>query len=418
MKRYFLPTMMLACMTLIAASCQDDNTTTPDGTVDKASKEETLYKLYPDASNITWSVKGNYAVADFSADTSRYTAWLDNAGNWYMTESDMLFEQLPQAVKEAFNSSEYATGRVDDVDKIFREGAETVYVIEVEGAQNGVKTEIDLYYSEDGVLVKSVVDADDDYDYSDFIPAPSSGSIEEFIAKNYPAAHIVDIDSENGMTEVEILDRRICRELLFNASNEWVHTKTEITLADVPTQVMEAFKASSYANYYIDDIDYYETPTENYYRFDLKSAAGDVKINIGADGKMTEPSSQPGIDGNQENGGMLDAAVKNFILEKYPTAQVLEYDYDDGLLEVEIWHENKEKNVYFNGAKDWVRTEWDITRNELPTAVTNTVEKQYAGFSIDDIEYVQTPTGDYYRIELERGDNERELRIDAAGKIL
>ena len=417
MKRHFLPMMMLTCMTLIAASCQDDNTATPDGTVDKASKEETLYKLYPDASNITWSVKGNYAVADFSADTSRYTAWLDNAGNWYMTESDMLFEQLPQAVKEAFNSSEYATWKVDDVDKIFREGAETVYVIEAESMQNGVKTEIDLYYSEDGVLVKSVIDADDD-DYSDFIPAPSAGSIEEFIAAKYPAARIVDIDNENGMTEVEILDGRVCRELLFNTSNEWVHTKTEITLADVPTQVMEAFKASSYANYYIDDIDYYETPTGNYYRFDLKSATGDVKINIGADGKMTEPTPQPGIGENQENGGMLDAAVKNSILEKYPAAQILEYDYDDGLLEVEIWHENKEKNVYFNGAKNWVRTEWDITRNELPTAVTNTIETQYAGFRIDDIEYIQTPSGDYYRIELERGDNERELRIDAAGNIL
>ena len=418
MKRHFLPMMMLTCATLLGTSCQDDNAATPDGTVDKASKEETLYKLYPDASNVTWSVKGNYAVADFSADTSRYTAWLDNAGNWYMTESDMLFEQLPQAVKDAFKNSEYATWTVDDVDKIFREGVETVYVIEAEGMQNGVKTEIDLYYSEDGVLVKSVIDADDADDYSDFIPAPSAGSIEESIAEKYPRARIVDIDSENGMTEVEILDGRVCRELLFNTSNEWVHTKTEITLADVPTQVMEAFKASSYANYYIDDIDYYETPTENYYRFDLKSAAGDVKINIGADGKMTEPSPQPGIGENQENGGMLDAAVKNFILEKYPTAQVVEYDYDDGLLEVEIWHENKEKNVYFNGAKDWVRTEWDITRNELPTAVTSTIETQYAGFSIDDIEYIQTPTGDYYRIELERGDNERELRIDAAGKIL
>lgn len=413
MKRHFLSMMMIACMTLIGASCTDND---DDPAVSNVSKEA-LYDLYPDASNVTWSVKGNYAVADFSADTSRYTAWLDNAGNWYMTESDMLFEQLPQAVKEAFNSSEYATWKVDDVDKIFREGAETVYVIEAESMQNGVKTEIDLYYSEDGVLVKSVIDADDD-DYSDFIPAPSSGSIEEFIAAKYPAARIVDIDSENGMTEVEILDGRVCRELLFNASNEWVYTKTEITLADVPTQVMEAFKASSYANYYIDDIDYYETPTENYYRFDLKSAAGDVKFNIEADGKMTEPAPQPGIGENQENGGMLDAAVKNFILEKYSTAQVVEYDYDDGLLEVEIWHENKEKNVYFNGAKNWVRTEWDIKRTELPTAVTNTLETQYAGFPIDDIEYIQTPSGDYYRIELESGNNERELRIDAAGKIL
>ena len=119
MKKYFLSMMMLACMILICASCKDDD---DDTAVSNASKE-TLYRLFPDANNIAWSVRGNYVVADFSAETSRYTAWLDNAGNWYMTESDMLFEQLPQAVKEAFNSSEYATWKVDDVDKIFREGA-------------------------------------------------------------------------------------------------------------------------------------------------------------------------------------------------------------------------------------------------------------------------------------------------------
>ena len=418
MERHFLPMMMLACMTVMGASCNDENTSTTDGTMNNNASKETLYKLFPDANNITWSVKGDYVVADFHADTNLYTAWLDNAGNWYMTESDMFYEQLPQAVKEAFNSSEYAAWRVDDIDRIVREGAETVYVIEAESEPNGVKTEIDLYYSEDGVLVKSVLDADNDYDYSDFIPAPSARSIEEFIASKYPAARIVDIDSENGLTEIEILDGRVCRELLFNASNEWVHTKTEVILADVPVQVMEAFKASSYANYYIDDVDYYETSTGNYYRFDLKSAGGDVKINIGTDGKIPEPAPQPESGENPENGGMLDAAVKNFILEKYPTARIIEYDYDDGMLEVEIVHENKEKNVYFNGAKNWVRTEWDITRNELPTAVTSTIETQYTDFFIDDIEYVQTPSGNCYRIELERGNNERELRIDAAGNIL
>ena len=48
----------------------------------------------------------------------------------------------------------------------------------------------------------------------------------------------------------------------------------------------------------------------------------------------------------------------------------MEYDYDKGLLEVEIWHENREKDVYFNGRNEWVYTEWDIRRSELPQAVT------------------------------------------------
>lgn len=41
-----------------------------------------------------------------------------------------------------------------------------------------------------------------------------------------------------------------------------------------------------------------------------------------------------------------------------------------------------------------------------------------AAYRIDDIEYVQTPTAEYYLVELERGKQEVELRITAEGTIL
>ena len=96
-----------------------------------------------------------------------------------------------------------------------------------------------------------------------------------------------------------------------------------------------------------------------------------------------------------------------------------EYDYNDGLLEVEILHDGREKSVFFNGAKEWVSTEWDVRRNELPAAVTDALAaSQYASYRIDDIEYVQNPSGEYYALELEQGDREVMLRITADGTIL
>ena len=55
-------------------------------------------------------------------------------------------------------NSEYASWKRDDIDKLERTGVETVFVIEVE-KQN---QEVDLYYSADGTLIKSIVDTDDD----------------------------------------------------------------------------------------------------------------------------------------------------------------------------------------------------------------------------------------------------------------
>ena len=419
--------MTLLVSALALAGCEKNE---DDGSREPAVSEQAqaaLAEKYPAATNVRWTAKDQYFVASFSLPASRaeagndLAAWFDNGGAWYMTETDIPFTALPQAVQTAFNASEYAAApwTVDDVDMLEREGVETIYVIEAEKRENGIETEVNLYYSADGVLVKMLTDSAPDYDYGDYIPSRPATGIEEYIRTNYPGARITEIDYEHGMTEVEIIDSRTPRELLFDGSGAWVYTKTEVRRSDVPQTVIQALESSGYAAYRIDDIDHYKTPDREFYRFDLESAQGDAKVDITQDGTLT--LKQPGNMGNpgQGNGGLVNTTVAEFIASKYPGAQIFEQDYDDGLLEVEIWHEGREKEVYFNGRSAWVRTSWDIRRLELPQAVTAAIAaSEWAAFSIDDIEYVQTPTAEYYLVELERGEREIELRIDAGGTIL
>ena len=422
-------TIAAAGLVLALTACdKNDNGPGPDTQEVSERAKAALVAKYPGASNVRWLSKGDYVVASFSLpavsavenDGTDLAAWFDNGGAWYMTETDIPFTALPEAVRTAFEATEYASApwRVDDVDKLEREGVETVYVIEAEKKENGRETEVDLYYSPDGVLVKKITDAAPDYDYGDYIPSKPTGGIDNYISTNYPNARVTDIDHEHGMTEVEILDGRTPRELLFDNTGAWVYTKTEVYGYEVPEAVKSALAASEYANYFIDDIDHYKTAEGEFYRYDLESVNGDVKVDITPDGTLTvvEPSSgKPG----QGNGQLVNAAVTEFISTKYPGARILEYDYDDGLLEVEIWHENREKKAYFNGRNEWVYTEWDIRRHELPKAVVDAIAaSQWASFSIDDIEYVQTPSGEYYLVELERGKQEVELRVKADGTIL
>lgn len=417
-----LMTLLVSALALAGCDKNEDNGSREPAVSQQA--KAALAAKYPSATNVAWQTKGNYVVASFSLPASRaeagndLAAWFDNGGAWYMTETDIPFTALPQAVRTAFNASEYAAApwTVDDVDMLEREGVETIYVIEVEKRENGVETEVDLYYSADGVLVKMLTDSAPDYDYGDYIPSRPATGIEEYIRTNYPGARITEIDYEHGMTEVEIIDSRTPRELLFDGSGAWVYTKTEVRRSDVPQTVIQALENGEYAAYRIDDIDHYKTPDREFYRFDLESAQGDAKVDIALDGTLT--LKQPDAPG-QGNGQLVDAAISEFIASKYPGAQILEQDYDDGLLEVEIRHEGREKEVYFNGRSAWVRTAWDIRRSELPQAVTAAIAaSEWAAFSIDDIEYVQTPTADYYLVELERGEREIELRIDAGGTIL
>lgn len=423
-------TLLVSVITL--ASCDKGCTGDPDAPSVSAQAQAALLAKYPAASNVRWQTKGGYVVADFSLAGTRVgaqhggsdlSAWFDNGGEWYMTQTDIPFTMLPEAVRTAFAATEYAAApwSVDDVDMLEREGVETVYVIEVEKYDNGRETEIDLYYSVDGVLVRKIADAAPDYDYGDYIPSKPVTGIGEYIRTHYPNARITDIDYEKGMTEVDIVDGRTPRELLFDGSGVWQYTKTEVRLNEVPETVIAALRSSDYASYRIDDIDHYRTPEKEFWRFELESARGDVKVDISTDGTLTlkQPGSNAGGSLGQDGGAMVSPDISDFLAAKYPGSTIVECDYDDGLLEVEIWHDGREKDVYFNGRNAWVYTEWDIRRGEIPAAVTTALaSSQWAAFEIDDLEYVQTPDLEYYLMELERGDREVELRITPAGMIL
>ena len=229
----------IACVAIGMWSCSNDDvpaTGNPEDDKVSAEVRAALLERYPHATDVKWTVKGDYVVADFNLSASsaagEYAAWFDNGGRWYMTtDSEILFEQLPEEVKAAFRAGEYSAWTIDEVERVQRNGAEEVYVIEVKNKVDGVETEIDLYYSKDGVLVKKLVDADNDYDYGDYIPAAPVEGVEAFLKANFPNARILDIDREDNMTEVEILDGQVVRELLFDKASNWLFTKTETVYA-------------------------------------------------------------------------------------------------------------------------------------------------------------------------------------------
>jgi hypothetical protein len=68
-------------------------------------------------------------------------------------------------VKETFLAGQYATWGVDDIDKYEREDL-TFYLVEVE--KKGQK-DMDLYYTEDGTVLKEVEDRPND----DVLPTTS-----------------------------------------------------------------------------------------------------------------------------------------------------------------------------------------------------------------------------------------------------
>ena len=171
--------LMLALASLGAMTgCDDDD----DSVKVPAAVQDTFGRMFPGAGHVEWAGKQGYLVAEFREGGTDMQAWFDAAGKWYMTEEDVPYALLPQAVRTAFESGEYAAWHVDDADKLTREGLETVYVLEVEQRD----AEYELVYSEDGVLLRAVPDADGDRDHGDMLPQELPQAVKDFIGRKYP----------------------------------------------------------------------------------------------------------------------------------------------------------------------------------------------------------------------------------------
>lgn len=71
-----------------------------------------------------------------------------------MDKADTPFNQLPEAVTDAFNNGLYAGWKVDDSYTINRDSMAVVYKINAEKGNS----DMDLYYSQYGNLIKAVND--------------------------------------------------------------------------------------------------------------------------------------------------------------------------------------------------------------------------------------------------------------------
>jgi len=266
---------LLAVSMVSFSGCNDDDDNyTPEEAVVNAFKTK-----YPDAQRIEWETKAGYKVADFVLNAKESEAWFQTDGKWVMTETDILFDELSAEIQAAFKAGKYKDWRIDDVDKLERVDSETVYVIEVEGTG-----EYDLYYAEDGTLLKEVQDTGGNMHEPTVIPS----AIMDEIMKMYPNAVLIEYERKNTFYKIDIRDGKIHKEVLFDDTNKWVSTEWDIRLSEVPAVVTDALKASEYKDYKIDDVEALEKPDSMYYVFELESGDRDIYVTIKADGTIVK----------------------------------------------------------------------------------------------------------------------------------
>jgi hypothetical protein len=148
MKRVLTAIAMAAAAALTLLSCEKYD----DGKPSKDVRSE-FNKMYPGARDVEWEPEfGNWVVSFETGkvpNVKEHEAWYDVSGNWLRTETDVRESDLPKAVRDALEASEYASPylKIDDIDFVETPDGD-FYQVDVEVA--GVEISLDV--TTDGVI--------------------------------------------------------------------------------------------------------------------------------------------------------------------------------------------------------------------------------------------------------------------------
>ena len=150
---------VVALMAVMAVGCDDDYN------APEATRSE-FQTQYPDATHVEWERRRGYVIAEFSMPgvSDDCEAWYTKSGKWIMTEYDIRYSDLPEAVQTAFETAYGKQTPIDDVNRVERNNGSTHYILEVEVVVNGYLTELFLDYAPDGTLNRTEVEIEN-YDY-------------------------------------------------------------------------------------------------------------------------------------------------------------------------------------------------------------------------------------------------------------
>ncbi len=121
---------------------------------------------------------------------------------------------------------------------------------------------------------------------------PAKDLRSEF-SRMYPDAWDVEWEYEAGVWEVSFETGKrpngTEHTAWYDGNGNWIQTKTEFAMVSVPQNIKDFLAASEYGNSRVDDmvVDYYETPTGNFYRFEIMLNGLEVDIDVTEDGKVS-----------------------------------------------------------------------------------------------------------------------------------
>lgn len=264
---------LFAGLAVLLGACDNNDDNHKDAIEPTEPVVQAFNEKYPDASRPIFTIEGNYYVAEFTDNGIPTEAWLTQQGQWMMDKADTPFNQLPPPVTSAFDNGLYAGWKVDDSYTIRRDSMATIYKIEAEQGNS----DLDLYYSPYGNLIRSVPDQGND-DAPIIIPA----EVHTLMNLTFATCQLLYIQSNADGYILNLLDGNVYKIAQLNKDYRWQSTSYQIAEQDVPAIVMSAFQSTGYAGDTIQSITVKLDANGTFYTFDVDHNGQSMEVAFDA----------------------------------------------------------------------------------------------------------------------------------------
>ena len=132
-----------------------------------------------------------------------------------------------------------------------------------------------------------------DYDLPPGVAKPDK-QLTKLFNESYPDARDIEWEYVGGAWIVSFENGRGANEVdykvWYDADGNWLMTKRDYHISTVPQTVKDALSADpEYGSARVEDneVEYYKTPSENFYRFDVIHNGREVEVDVTEDGFVT-----------------------------------------------------------------------------------------------------------------------------------
>ena len=123
------------------------------------------------------------------------------------------------------------------------------------------------------------------------------------------------------------------------------------------------------------------------------------------------------VHGQQIKESEVPAAVKSSFAKAYPTATEVKWEKENGSFEVSFDQGKQDMSVVLDSKGTILEIENEIGKSELPSAVQNTLAKDFVGYKILEVAKILAKGVTTFEAEVEKGSEHFDLIFDAQGKL-